>query len=222
MIKFYIILTILLCGTSLYSQNVGIGDVSDFIPDSSSLLELRSSVRGFLLPRVTRAERIVIPFPAHGLLVIQTDDFGGEAAGIWYYHMPDTKWYLLMNSQTASSIAWTLTGNAGTNPAINFIGTSDAVDLSVKTNSTEALRIVGNATKTGFIGINESTPSQRLTVKGNLMLEPNGTTPSELRFSIPNDTAIFTSFKTQPQASSIKYCIHITFNSGCSKYTPDK
>ena len=39
---------------------------------------------------------------------------------------------------------WAMNGNAGTDPTENFIGNFDAVDLSFRTNNTEALRIKAN------------------------------------------------------------------------------
>src|SRR6185369_10689145 len=36
---------------------------------------------------------------------------------------------------------WTLDGNAGTNPLVNFIGTTDAQDFVTRTNSVERMRI---------------------------------------------------------------------------------
>ena len=45
---------------------------------------------------------------------------------------------------------WTLTGNAGTNIATNYIGTSDAIGLSIRTNATERIRVTA---QTGFVGI---------------------------------------------------------------------
>jgi hypothetical protein len=38
---------------------------------------------------------------------------------------------------------WDLTGNSGTNPATNFLGTRDDQPLVIRTNGTEALRITG-------------------------------------------------------------------------------
>ena len=40
--------------------------------------------------------------------------------------------------------AWSLTGNAGTNPATNFIGTTDAQDWVIKTNNVERIRTETN------------------------------------------------------------------------------
>ena len=36
---------------------------------------------------------------------------------------------------------WTMTGNAGSNPNFNFIGTSDSIDFVFKTNNTERMKI---------------------------------------------------------------------------------
>ena len=54
------------------AQGVGISEVS-IIPDGSSILELQSTQRGFLLPRMTTAERDAIIPAATGLLIYNTD-----------------------------------------------------------------------------------------------------------------------------------------------------
>ena|GEM_PF-3198178 len=74
-----------------------------------------------------------------------------------------------------SSVGWSLTGNSGTNPATNFLGTTDAQPLVVRTNNQERLRITG----AGALGIGTTSPS------GLFNLEGNGTS-TEL-FRISND-----------------------------------
>jgi hypothetical protein len=54
-----------------------------------------------------------------------------------------------------SQNAWSLTGNAGTNPTTNFIGTTDAQDWAIKTNNTERIRV----TSGGNVGIGTSNPN---------------------------------------------------------------
>ena len=49
---------------------------------------------------------------------------------------------------------WRLSGNAGTDASIDFLGTTDAQDLVVKTNGTEALRV----TSGGHVGIGTADP----------------------------------------------------------------
>lgn len=46
-------------------------------------------------------------------------------------------WYKLANK----SFGWGLTGNDGTNPNINYVGTSDEHDFSLRTNEQEVLRL---------------------------------------------------------------------------------
>lgn len=49
-----------------------------------------------------------------------------------------------------SSGGWGLTGNAGTNPSVNFIGTTDATDLVFKTNNMVAGRLNQNLENTSY------------------------------------------------------------------------
>jgi hypothetical protein len=62
---------------------------------------------------------------------------------------------------------WTITGNAGTIAGTNFIGTTDAVDLSIKTNGTENMRITSN----GNVGIGTTTPD--ITAQVDIAAGPN-------------------------------------------------
>lgn len=57
---------------------------------------------------------------------------------------------------------WTITGNAGTNAATNFVGTTDLNDLVFRTNNTEWMRIIS----TGSVGIGTNSPLAKLHVFG--------------------------------------------------------
>jgi len=59
---------------------------------------------------------------------------------------------------STSSNGWGLTGNAGTNPTLNFIGTTDNQRLVFRTNNSEKLTILPN----GYIGINNPNPGRLL------------------------------------------------------------
>lgn len=60
-------------------QNVGIGTNT---PNTSALLDLTSTNKGLLIPRVTQTQRNNIVTPANGLLVYQTDN----TTGFYYYN----------------------------------------------------------------------------------------------------------------------------------------
>jgi sporulation protein YlmC with PRC-barrel domain len=74
-----------------------------------------------------------------------------------------TKQGAILISEPARS-DWTMTGNTGSNPATNYIGTADNVDLVFKTNGTENLRLKAN----GNVGIGTSSPVEKLEVNGGL------------------------------------------------------
>ena len=82
-ILFMVILFSIFGGQKSFGQGVGISEVS-ITPNSSSILELRSTLRGFLAPRMTTTERLAIASPAQGLLVYDT-----STQSFWYF---ETTW----------------------------------------------------------------------------------------------------------------------------------
>ena len=65
---------ILFIPTIMYSQNVGIGTDK---PVKSALLDLSATDKGFLLPRLTEKQKVLIKSPAEGLMIYQTDSVPG-------------------------------------------------------------------------------------------------------------------------------------------------
>ena len=63
-------------------------------------------------------------------------------------------------STLAGSAAWLLTGNAGTAPGTNFIGTTDNVDFVIRTNNTESMRVFAD----GDVSIGTTSSGARLHV----------------------------------------------------------
>jgi hypothetical protein len=78
------------------SQNVGINnDASQ--PHSSAMLDVMSTDKGLLIPRMTEAQRNAIASPATGLMIYQTD----ITPGFYYYN--GTIWTAVSGASSASS-----------------------------------------------------------------------------------------------------------------------
>jgi hypothetical protein len=119
------------------AQNVGIGTTT---PDASAILDINSGTKGLLIPRMTAVQRTAIAAPATGLQVYQTDGTKG------FYYFDGTAWSPLGAGGGASG--WSMTGNAGTNPATNFIGTTDAQPFIAKANNDQVFRFAPNSNTT--------------------------------------------------------------------------
>lgn len=129
-----------------FSQNIGI-NATGATPDASAILDVSSTTKGMLIPRMTTADRTAITSPATGLVVYDTN-----LNSFYYYN--GTSWQWLLNSASG----WNTTGNASTVAGTNFIGTTDAIDFVTKTNNTERMRV----TSGGNVGIGTSAPNAAL------------------------------------------------------------
>jgi len=144
LLNFILVLCVI---TPLFAQ-VGIGTTT---PDASAALQINNSSKGVLVSRMTQAQRIAIVSPATSLLVFQTDGTDG------FYYYNGSAWVTF-----GGGSVWSLSGNSGTIPSSNMLGTVDGVDLSIITNNTETIRI----TSDNKIGINSATPAATLHLVG--------------------------------------------------------
>lgn len=71
--------------------------------------------------------------------------------------------------------SWNLTGNSGTNPASDFIGTIDNTDLVIKTTGLERMRIKGNGTVYFSLPPQQSKGNVRVVIGTNNDLANCGT-----------------------------------------------
>ncbi|MDB9922059.1 DUF1566 domain-containing protein [Polaribacter sp.] len=75
---FFTLLAAVVLTASTYAQ-VGIGTTT---PDASSALDITSTTKGLLIPRMTETQRDAISSPATGLMIYQTDG----TVGFYYYN----------------------------------------------------------------------------------------------------------------------------------------
>jgi hypothetical protein len=139
--------------SALLAQNIfpssGAAGIGTTTPDASSLLEIKSTSKGLLIPRMTQAQRNAITSPATGLFIYQTNATPG------FYYYSGTAW----TAVTQKSKGWSLTGNSGTNPSTNFIGTTDAQPLVFRVNNNRAGYVDNNlgAVSLGYLSLNANT-----------------------------------------------------------------
>lgn len=67
---------LLLLSAAAYGQGIAINE-DGAAPDPSAMLEVTSTEKGVLIPRMTQAQREAISAPANGLLIFQTDETSG-------------------------------------------------------------------------------------------------------------------------------------------------
>lgn len=122
--KIFSLMLMLAIHQLLISQNVGIGTAT---PNTSAQLDITSTTKGLLAPRMNSANRIAIITPARGLLVFDTG-----TNSFWAFN--GTIWVEIYTSLTG----WGISGNSNTNPATDFIGTTDNNDFVIKRNNVHA------------------------------------------------------------------------------------
>jgi len=133
------------CTSNLFSQSVAI-NTDGTTAHSSAILDIKSTTKGMLPPRMSTLQRTAITTPAAGLLVFDTD-----TNSLWFYN--GSAWN---NIAASGALGWLLTGNGSTNPATQFIGTIDNQPLRFKVNNIWAGEIGASGFNT-FLGLNAGT-----------------------------------------------------------------
>lgn len=141
------------------------------VADATAMLDVKSSAKGMLIPRMTTAQRTGIATPATGLLVFDTD-----TNAFWYYN--GTAWMKL----DVAGNNWSITGNSGTTAGTNFIGNTDDIPFVVKINNQLAGYITSTTTPAstyntswGYLGLSQNTNGRRNVAVGSQALMANTT-----------------------------------------------
>lgn len=137
--------------------------------NSSALLDIKSTTKGLLIPRLTKTEKDNITTPAIGLLIYQT---GPDSTGFYFYQ--NSQWNWITDSKKSDTAYWSQYGNANTNPPPNFpfgvnnnnsyLGTPDAKDVSLVAGGNELVRLKQFATG-GRIGLSNQNPEYALDIR---------------------------------------------------------
>lgn len=135
-------------GNDQYNNNSGgVGVGTSGAPASSSILEVSSTTKGFLFPRMTYAQRTAIGNLVPGLLVYQTDAVGFSTSGIYFYD--GSIWKRIARADE-------LGGGGGGSTGWTIAGDDQFSNLA------------------GNVGIGTGTPTSKFHLIGNMLAE-NGT-----------------------------------------------
>lgn len=131
-----------------FAQAVSISDTGG-TPDQSAMLDIQSTEKGMLVPRMTTAQRTMIASPATGLLVFDTG-----TNGFWFFDGSD--WVSLSTPRLLSDT------DGDTQIMVEKNSNENMIRFDVA--GTEAMQV----TSGGSVGIGLNGPSERLHVQGNI------------------------------------------------------
>lgn len=119
-ITFFAAALLLFCTLQLRSQNTfpssGAAGIGTTTPASSSLLEVKSTTKGLLIPRMTKTQRDAIASPVEGLMIYQTN----STPGFYYY----------------SGSAWTAISTKDANKSLSNLTDPTAVNVNLLPGTT--------------------------------------------------------------------------------------
>ncbi|MEO7174428.1 MAG: hypothetical protein ABIV51_01315, partial [Saprospiraceae bacterium] len=122
-LKFSLLPCILLISGMLNAQGVGIGTIT---PDSSSALHVYSTDKGFLMPRMSSAQRDLIILPATGLMIYNMTTNDGQ-----------------LNTGTPLVPNWTGIKGSGSPSSLDTIVNSVTATGDISTTSTTDILVPG-------------------------------------------------------------------------------
>lgn len=219
MTRCMLLFAIIVAPLQLFSQT-GIGTTS---PDASAKLEVNSTNKGFLPPRMTSTQRAAIASPAAGLLVYQTDG----TAGLYFY--TGGAWVYIINS--TSNVLAVANGGTGTSSG-SITGTGALTFTAGGTNQNITLSPSGTgyAVINNNVGMGTTTPVDRLDVRSAMSVNEikfrgldggDDSDPYRLRkFKIGNSNELQLHINDDTDERFAIYgnsCV----NGGCGEYSPN-
>ena len=145
-------------------------------PDSSSVLDIKSTDRGILIPRMTTAQRIAMTtaatIPAEGLMVFDSDQ-----EKFYFWNANEDKWYALnpfdySNQNLGESNVLALNSTklgVGTEAPVNQVSVNGNMGVGSTYAGANAAPANGLLVE-GNVGVNTNAPTEQLEVNGNAVI----------------------------------------------------
>ena len=163
--------------TAAIAQQQGVAITTDgSAPASSAMLDVKSTDKGMLVPRMTTAQRTAIANVVKGLLV-----FDNTTASFWFYN--GTAWTELAAGGASS---WTANGTSISNTNSGFVGIGT-------TTPTEKLHISNGQLRLSRTGLFENSVLFNMPAASGSTVENQG-----LKFSIANVDKGFIGYSSSP------------------------
>lgn len=161
-------LFLLIVDSKTFAQNVAINSTGS-TPDTSAMLDISSTTKGLLIPRMTTTQLGNIPTPARGLLAFSTTDSSFKV------NLSSTS-TPLWTEMLSCATGWAITGNNCANSSPAYLGTTNNKSVRFMTNNIERMVLDSN----GRIGLGTVDPTNILSFGGNtartIWLERNTST----------------------------------------------
>ena len=142
--------------------SAGIGTV---VPNASSLLEMVSTSKGLLIPRMTIAQRNAIATPATGLLIYLTDGTKG------FYYYSGTGWAAVGSTTSANKTLSNLSAITAVSQSL-LPGVNNNVDLGSAAKTWKDVYASGSIAGNAFVKTG-GTSSQYLMADGSISTGPS-------------------------------------------------
>lgn len=164
LIPIKIVLALLISIMSLTTvAQVGIGTTS---PDASSMLDIQSTTKGILIPRMLTAQRTAIASPVTGLLVFDTD-----TQSFWFYN---GSWAELATGSPNTIV------DADGDTKIEVEQSADEDNIRLTTAGTERMTL----DNTGNVRIGDGTNNTYIESDGSLSYEGTATRYDDLKVPV--------------------------------------
>ncbi len=167
----YAIFLLIFLFEGAFSQGVAVNG-SGAMANPSAILDIGSTQKGLLIPRLTTTDRDNIATPAKALLIFNTTNTRFEV-NTGTPELPVWEGIVTLESSAVQSGFWKVGGNVGAQD-INLSGTQNNKSYGLITNN--VLRLYVDSVN-GRIGINTAQPKASLHIAGtDALVLPSGTT----------------------------------------------
>lgn len=178
--KLFALVIVLYATSKCPAQNIGIGTTS---PNAKAILDISSTTRGILIPRMTTSQRFAISTPPNGLIVYDTDK--NEL-----YHYNGTSWLVILNGGywTRPITSRSRIANANDSVGIGTNSPTEWLDVDGNIRSRNNVIADNNITAENNVSGGSLVSTGTLTVVGTSLLSGNITTNGDVSINGTNAT----------------------------------